>query len=64
MLSLRGNLTGTVEGLAGTHALLLFPFKFAVLYTITYHYLGGLRHFVWDHHRIGDQVTNGCPSVV
>lgn len=54
-ISLRGDLPGTVHYLADTNFLLLFPFKFAVSYTILYHWLGALRHFVWDHHKIGNQ---------
>ena len=54
-LALTGSLTGVVTGIAGANMLLLFPFKFAVAYTLLYHYLGGIRHFVWDYHTIGNQ---------
>jgi succinate dehydrogenase (ubiquinone) cytochrome b560 subunit len=54
-ISLTGNLPGMVSAIAGTSPILLFPFKFAVAYTIFYHYLGAIRHFVWDHHKIGNQ---------
>jgi succinate dehydrogenase (ubiquinone) cytochrome b560 subunit len=30
------------------------PAKFVVAYPLVYHYLGGLRHFVWDLHKIGN----------
>ncbi len=59
-IALRGDLPGTVSSLASYNFLLLFPFKFAVSYTILYHWLGGLRHFVWDHHKIGNQVRRRC----
>lgn len=54
-IALRGDLPGTVSYLASYNFLILFPFKFAIAYTILYHWLGGLRHFVWDHHKIGAQ---------
>lgn len=37
--------------------------RFAVAYTIFYHWLGGLRHFAWDHHKIGNQVHGSSPWV-
>ncbi len=55
-MALRGTLPGTVEYLASSWAIVLFPFKFAVSYTILYHWLGGIRHVVWDHQKIGNQV--------
>ncbi len=53
ILALRGSLDGTVSALAGNF-LLAFPLKFLVAYTIIYHYLGGMRHFLWDHAKIGN----------
>lgn len=35
--------------------MLAYPAKFIVSFPLVYHYLGGLRHFVWDLHRIGNQ---------
>ncbi|KAJ9506399.1 hypothetical protein QJQ45_004902 [Haematococcus lacustris] len=55
VIALRGDLTGTVQAIAATNGLLLFPFKFAVTYTILYHWLGGIRHVLWDHSKIGNQ---------
>lgn len=55
-INLTGNLPATVAAVASTSPILLFPFKFAVAFTIFYHYLGGIRHFVWDHGKIGNQV--------
>lgn len=44
---------------------LLFPAKFAIAYPLTYHYLGGVRHIVWDHHSIGNQVRGAAvPSTI
>ncbi|KAG1673289.1 hypothetical protein FOA52_002569 [Chlamydomonas sp. UWO 241] len=54
-ISLTGNLPATVAAIAATSPILLFPFKFAVAYTFLYHYLGAVRHFAWDHGKIGNQ---------
>mmetsp|Transcript_15670 Transcript_15670/g.32690 ORF Transcript_15670/g.32690 Transcript_15670/m.32690 type:complete len:203 (+) Transcript_15670:28-636(+) len=54
-ISLTGNLPGVVASIASTSPILLFPLKFAVAYTILYHYLGAVRHFAWDHGKIGNQ---------
>eukprot|EP00798_Chlamydomonas_sp_ICE-L_P025733 gene25733-11393_t len=55
VVSVTGNLPGLVSTVASTHPIILFPFKLAVSYTIFYHYLGGLRHLLWDHSKIGLQ---------
>lgn len=61
-IALQGDLPGTVHALAATNSFILFPFKFAVSYTILYHWLGAMRHFAWDHHKIGNQVRAGPPT--
>jgi len=58
-IALRGDLPGTVAAVSSTNAILLFPFKFAVSYTIVYHWLGGMRHFLWDHTKIGNMAEKG-----
>lgn len=63
-VALRGDISSTVQTLASTNALVLFPFKFAVSYTILYHWLGALRHFAWDHHKIGNQVSAGASAIL
>ncbi len=35
--------------------LLGFPLKFLVSYAIVYHWLGGMRHVVWDVSKVGNQ---------
>ena len=66
-LSLTGNLQCAISSVAATHPILLFPFKFAIAYTLLYHYVGAIRHFVWDHHSIGNQADKNSllevPSV-
>lgn len=54
-ISLTGNLPALVTKVAATSPILLFPFKFAIAYVLFYHYLGAIRHYVWDHHKIGNQ---------
>lgn len=41
--------------------LLGFPLKFLVAYSILYHWLGGMRHIVWDHAKVGR--SRGCPRM-
>ncbi len=51
VLALRGTLEPTVAALQGS-LLLGFPLKFLVAYSILYHWLGGMRHIVWDHAKV------------
>ena len=50
---MRGSLDAVVSSIAGSF-IIAFPLKFLVAYVIIYHYLGGLRHFVWDMSKIGN----------
>lgn len=54
VFALRGSLDGVVAACAGSF-LIGFPLKFLVSYAIIYHWLGGLRHIVWDVSKIGNQ---------
>lgn len=54
MFALRGTLEPKVAYLAGS-TLLGVPLKFLLAYTLIYHWLGGLRHIVWDVSKIGNQ---------
>lgn len=53
-VALTGDLPGALAAFRADHPLLAVPVKFAVAYPLAYHYLGGVRHFVWDLHRIGN----------
>lgn len=53
--ALTGNVGSTVQMIANWPGIITFPIKFAISYTIFFHYLGGLRHFAWDHGKIGNQ---------
>ncbi|KAG2447242.1 hypothetical protein HYH02_007982 [Chlamydomonas schloesseri] len=54
VFALRGSLDGVVAACAGSF-LIGFPLKFLVSYAIIYHWLGGLRHIVWEASKMGDQ---------
>lgn len=51
--ALTGSLASKVQFFAGSF--LGFPLKFLLAYTILYHWLGGLRHIVWDMSKMGNQ---------
>mmetsp|Transcript_2438 Transcript_2438/g.6234 ORF Transcript_2438/g.6234 Transcript_2438/m.6234 type:complete len:209 (-) Transcript_2438:230-856(-) len=54
-IALTGNIGNTVNMIANWPGIITFPVKFAIAYTVFYHYMGAVRHFVWDHHKIGNQ---------
>lgn len=54
-VALTGDLPGALAGLRANYPLLAVPVKFTIAFPLVYHYLGGLRHFVWDLHKIGNQ---------
>jgi succinate dehydrogenase (ubiquinone) cytochrome b560 subunit len=54
-VSIMGDLPATINALASTSPMLLVPLKFAIAFNIIFHYAGALRHFAWDHHKIGSQ---------
>lgn len=53
-VALTGDLPGALAALKANHPVLAVPAKFLVSYPLIYHYMGGLRHFVWDLHKIGN----------
>lgn len=57
-IALTGDLPGAVLAFKANYPLLVFPAKFLVAYPLVYHYLGGMRHFVWDLHKIGNQADH------
>jgi hypothetical protein len=54
-IALTGDLPGALAAFRADHPILALPAKFVVAYPLVYHYLGGLRHFVWDLHKIGNK---------
>jgi succinate dehydrogenase (ubiquinone) cytochrome b560 subunit len=57
-VALTGDLPGALLALKTNYPLLLFPAKFAISFPIIYHFLGGMRHFVWDLSKIGNQAEH------
>ena len=55
-VALTRDLPATIEALKSTSPLLLYPIKAAVAFPLVYHYLGGLRHVIWDKASYGNQV--------
>lgn len=53
-VALTGDLPGALAALKANHPVLAVPAKFIISYPLIYHYMGGLRHFVWDLHKIGN----------
>jgi len=48
-----GNAAGGVDWIVTTLPLLTFPLKFCVTFPLTYHFLAGCRHLVWDEKLTG-----------
>lgn len=48
-LSLVADVGGMVDWVNATLPLLLYPAKFGVSFCLSYHYLGGIRHFWFDY---------------
>lgn len=58
IIAMNGDLPGLISSLADSSPLITFPLKFALAYTVLYHYLGGLRHFAWDHFSVGNNIDS------
>lgn len=54
-IALTGDLPAAVAAFKSAAPLLVVPAKAAVAFPLVYHYAGGLRHVIWDKHRIGNQ---------
>ena len=57
----QGDLGMAIESFKEAVPLLVFPAKLAVSLPLTYHYLAGLRHIYWDHHKYGNQADRENP---
>lgn len=53
-IALTGDLPGALLAFKTHYPILAIPVKAVVAFPIIYHYLGGLRHFAWDLHKIGN----------
>lgn len=58
-VALTGDLPGALASFRADHPVLAVPVKLLVAWPIVYHYLGGLRHFVWDLHKIDNNAGHG-----
>jgi succinate dehydrogenase (ubiquinone) cytochrome b560 subunit len=54
-VALTGDLPGALAAFKANYPLLVFPTKLLITFPLVYHYMGGMRHFVWDLHKIGNQ---------
>jgi succinate dehydrogenase (ubiquinone) cytochrome b560 subunit len=54
-VALTGDLPGALASFKANYPILVFPTKFIISFPLVYHYLGGMRHFVWDLYKIGNQ---------
>ena len=54
-VALTGDLPGAMAAFKANLPVLAYPAKFIVSFPLVYHYLGGMRHFVWDLAKIGNQ---------
>lgn len=54
-VALTGDLPGALASFKANYPILMFPTKLIITFPLVYHYLGGMRHFVWDLYKIGNQ---------
>ena len=64
LIALTGDLPATIEAIKHTSPAFLYPIKAAVAFPLVYHYLGGLRHVIWDKASYGNQVLVVLPMSV
>ncbi|MEW5319829.1 MAG: hypothetical protein WDW38_010954 [Sanguina aurantia] len=53
-LTMFHDLPSVVTAVSTANPIFLFPLKFFLSYTIIYHWAGGVRHLIWDKHKIGN----------
>lgn len=54
-IAIAGDLPGTIDAFRASYPALIFPTKVLIAGPLVYHYLGGLRHILWDKSRLGNQ---------
>ncbi|DBA99712.1 TPA: hypothetical protein ACH3X3_012263 [Trebouxia sp. C0006] len=54
-IALVGDLPATLDAFKASYPLLVYPTKAIVAWPLCYHYLGGVRHIIWDKHSMGKQ---------
>ena len=53
--ALVGDLPAAVDAFNASFPLLVYPVRAAIAFPLVYHYLGGIRHVVWEKHTMGKQ---------
>lgn len=59
-IALTGDLPGMLLALNTHYPVATVPIKFIVAFPILYHYLGGMRHIIWDSYKLGNQTDRTC----
>lgn len=54
-IALVGDLPATVDAFKASYPLLVYPAKAVITWPLFYHYLGGVRHIIWEKHSMGKQ---------
>ena len=55
-VALQGDLVAVVDSCKAAAPMLVLPAKFLVAFPLVYHYLGGVRHVLWDKSHYGNMV--------
>lgn len=50
-----GDLPAAVDAFTASYPSLVYPAKAVITWPLFYHYLGGVRHIIWDKHSMGKQ---------
>lgn len=56
-LTIFHDLPSVITAVSSASPIFLFPLKFFLSYNIIYHWAGGMRHIVWDKHKIGNMAN-------
>lgn len=54
-IALVGDLPAAVDAFTASYPSLVYPAKAVITWPLFYHYLGGVRHIIWDKHSMGKQ---------
>lgn len=53
--ALVGDLPAAIDSFQSSFPLLVYPVRAAIAFPLVYHYLGGIRHVIWEKHTMGKQ---------
>lgn len=54
-IALVGDLPAALDAFTASYPSLVYPAKAVITWPLFYHYLGGVRHIVWEKHSMGKQ---------